>query len=92
MRKTVGLLLVLMLAWGITGCGKKQETAKPESAAGGAATTPATAMAKDPVCGMDVKTADAPKAEFKSKTYYFCSEGDKATFTADPTKYVKPGE
>lgn len=90
MRNTVGLLLVLVLAWGVVDCGKKQEAAKPESAAGGAA--PAAATATDPVCGMEVKTADAPKVEYKGKTYYFCSAGDKAQFEKEPAKYVKPGE
>ena len=46
-------------------------------------------MAKDPVCGMDVeeKTA-AVTAEKDGATYYFCSEGCKATFKADPEKYT----
>lgn len=46
-------------------------------------------MAKDPVCGMDVeeKTA-AVTAEKDGVTYYFCSEGCKATFKGDPGKYA----
>ena len=45
--------------------------------------------AVDPVCGMKVKTGEAPSATYKGKTYYFCSKGDKATFEKDPAKYVK---
>src|SRR5437667_12659941 len=39
-----------------------------------------------PVCGMDVDPATAPKAVFKGKTYYFCSQGDKEQFDATPDK------
>lgn len=46
------------------------------------------AMAKDPVCGMDVdeKTA-AGKSEYKGQVYYFCSPGCKQTFDKDPAKF-----
>lgn len=44
----------------------------------------------DPVCGMkvDPKTA-AAKAEYKGKTYYFCSPDEKVTFEKNPEKFVK---
>jgi len=41
-----------------------------------------------PVCGMDVDLATAPKSVFKDKTYYFCSQDDKATFDAAPDKFA----
>lgn len=45
--------------------------------------------AKDPVCGMTVDDKTAPaKAEYKGKTYYFCSQQCKDTFQKDPEKYV----
>ena len=46
---------------------------------------------KDPVCQMtvDPKTA-TEKADYKGKTYYFCSRDDKDTFVKNPDKYVKP--
>ncbi len=46
-------------------------------------------LAKDPVCGMSVdeKTSKL-KSEYKGRTYYFCSQSDKATFDKNPTKYV----
>jgi YHS domain-containing protein len=31
----------------------------------------------------------APRADYKGKTYYFCSEADKSQFEKDPEKYVK---
>jgi len=47
------------------------------------------AMAKDPVCGMEVdeKTA-AGKSEHKGKTYYFCASGCKQAFDKNPEKYL----
>lgn len=47
------------------------------------------AQAKDPVCGMTVETKSAEKAEYKGKTYYFCSKEEKATFQKSPEKFVK---
>ncbi|MCF6277496.1 MAG: YHS domain-containing protein [Anaerolineales bacterium] len=46
-------------------------------------------MHKDPVCGMEVdpKTA-AGQSEYKGQTYYFCAQGCKQSFDADPEKYV----
>jgi YHS domain-containing protein len=53
-------------------------------------TTTPTAAAKvvDPVCGMEVDPAKAPKATYLGKTYYFCSEEDKAKFEKNPGQYV----
>ena len=45
-----------------------------------------------PVCGMDVDPKTAPKSVYKSKTYYFCSDQDKATFDAAPDKFAKAGK
>ena len=43
----------------------------------------------DPVCGMEVSgnTATA-KTDFQGKTYYFCAEGCRKAFEADPQKYL----
>ena len=47
-------------------------------------------MAKDPVCGMTVnESSAAAKSEYKGQTYYFCAPGCKATFDADPEKFVQ---
>ena len=45
--------------------------------------------AQDPVCGMMVETANAPKSEFKGKTYYFCSIDEKKEFDKAPSTYIK---
>lgn len=48
------------------------------------------AIAKDPVCGMDVEESKAAAtSEYKGKTYYFCAVGCKKTFDKDPEKYLK---
>jgi Cu+-exporting ATPase len=46
-------------------------------------------QAQDPVCGMMVDTATAPKTELKGKTYYFCSIDDKKEFDKAPSTYIK---
>jgi len=46
-------------------------------------------MERDPVCGMTVDPARAADtARHADNTYYFCSKGCGAKFTADPAKYV----
>jgi Cu+-exporting ATPase len=42
----------------------------------------------DPVCEMVVDPATARSAEVRGKTYYFCSEGCRTKFVADPDKYL----
>ncbi len=44
----------------------------------------------DPVCGTEVNPASAPKATWEGKTYFFCSEADKAKFEKNPKSFVKP--
>jgi len=48
----------------------------------------ATKTAIDPVCQMVVDPATARSAEVDGKTYYFCSEGCRTKFVADPGKYL----
>jgi YHS domain-containing protein len=46
-------------------------------------------MAKDPVCGMEVKETKAPMtADYKGKTFYFCALGCKEKFVKEPKKYA----
>ncbi|MDQ0302733.1 heavy metal translocating P-type ATPase [Ancylobacter polymorphus] len=50
---------------------------------------PASHMAKDPVCGMDVDPHTATlKAEHNGITYYFCAPGCRSKFIANPEKYL----
>jgi len=43
----------------------------------------------DPVCGMEVDTANVPTATHNGQTYYFCSEDDKAKFVKSPEQYLR---
>jgi YHS domain-containing protein len=46
-------------------------------------------MVKDPVCGMEIDPNEAAgTSEYEGTTYYFCAEGCKNDFDADPAKYV----
>lgn len=48
---------------------------------------------KDPVCGMTVDPANAKALiEFENRTFYFCCEGCKTKFEADPHKYLHNGD
>ncbi len=49
------------------------------------------AGAKDPVCGMTVDPATAKhRALHAGRTLYFCCEGCKTKFLADPERYLQP--
>lgn len=50
-------------------------------------------MAKDPVCGMDVKESGAHHKVFHDgKSYYFCSDQCKQEFHKDPNRYATKSE
>ena len=52
-----------------------------------------TGDAHDPVCGMIVRPATAKHwAEHGGQTYYFCCDGCKAKFRADPAQFLKPAD
>jgi uncharacterized protein len=44
---------------------------------------------RDPVCGIMVEKDPQLAAEYKGKTYYFCSNADRDKFKQSPQKYVK---
>ncbi len=52
----------------------------------------AETAAVDPVCGMTVNKTTVHTAEHDGRTYYFCCDGCRATFLADPAKYVNGGK
>lgn len=41
----------------------------------------------DPVCGMEA-SADLFKADYKGKSYYFCSDHCQQQFKKDPETYI----
>lgn len=46
-------------------------------------------MKTDPVCGMKVDENEADSLEFRGKEYYFCSEGCRHKFEAQPERYAE---
>lgn len=47
-------------------------------------------MEKDVVCGMQVDSEKAAgQSQYQGKTYYFCSNGCKAKFDANPAQFAK---
>jgi YHS domain-containing protein len=47
----------------------------------------------DPVCGMQVRTADAPASRHHdSQMYYFCSDRCAGRFDADPAEFVNQSQ
>jgi Cu+-exporting ATPase len=49
------------------------------------------AIAKDPVCGMDVDTETSQLSiEHDGTTYWFCGKGCLLEFKDDPEKYTDP--
>jgi P-type Cu+ transporter len=47
-------------------------------------------MAKDPVCGMNVDPGNAKhSAGYSGRSYYFCSQGCKTKFVADPVRFAE---
>jgi xanthine dehydrogenase accessory factor len=50
---------------------------------------PAPATAVDPVCGMEILVMDAtPRFEHDGATVYFCCEGCRSTYAADPVRHA----
>lgn len=60
---------------------KPAKPAKPE----------ASAQAVDPVCGLKVNPATAPRATHQGHTYSFCSEQHRQLFQKNPAKYLPKG-
>jgi Cu+-exporting ATPase len=78
--KEEGAKCQAMCAEGMCGSGGHDHAAMGASAA---------AKVVDPVCGMTVDPAKAPKSTYAGKTYYFCSADDKAKFDKNPKAYAK---
>ena len=70
------------------GC-KTKFTADPEKYLAKQRAEQAAAGKIDPVCGMSVDPATAKhSAEHDGTTYYFCCNGCRTKFAADPEKYL----
>jgi uncharacterized protein len=47
--------------------------------------------ATDPVCHMTVDRSKALTLDYAGRTYYFCSDGCRESFRADPDRYIDTG-
>jgi YHS domain-containing protein len=46
-------------------------------------------MTTDPVCGMTIEESEAQfKSDYDGRTFYFCSDGCKEQFDADPEAFA----
>jgi Cu+-exporting ATPase len=45
------------------------------------------AVMRDPVCGMQVDENAPFRSEYRNQTYFFCTEGCKREFDAEPERY-----
>lgn len=78
-----------MMDGGHAGMHEKMHGSGMTGAGAAASETKAAEKAVDPVCGMEVDPAKSPSVTYKGKTYYFCSDGDKAKFEKSPDEYLK---
>ena len=66
--------------------------AEPVEGTGEATSQAKPREAIDPVCGMTVSVAGARhRAEVRSTSYWFCCDGCRASFLADPARYLSSG-
>lgn len=49
-------------------------------------------MARDPVCGMEVREDVPHRSEYEGRTYHFCCRGCKVQFDRDPRRYLEGSE
>ena len=81
---SAALMLSAALIIATPAVAQKPDTKEPTAAAG------KKTQVKDPVCGMMIDPATAAgKAQYKGKTYYFCSREEKAQFDKSPQTYIK---
>lgn len=91
--KQFSLVVVFILAAGLAGCtGGKSSAAAPNAQGVTVRKAAATELNQTDicvVCGMKTYVSEGVNvAEYKGKTYSFCSVGDEKLFAADPEKYL----
>lgn len=81
---TLAAVVVAFLVWNwITGRRGRRATGRLEEAM----------KVTDPVCGMEfIQEKAAARAEYKGRTYYFCTEACHRQFERRPEKYAKTSE
>ena len=68
------------------------DSADPHKHVGAPGQAESRRHARDPVCGMTVDPATAKhRTDHEGAAYYFCGQGCKAKFAADPARYLNRG-
>jgi YHS domain-containing protein len=83
---------VVLFGFSMLASGQARKSNPPRETAPNPATTKSNLRpekARDPVCGIMVEKDPQLAAEYKGKTYYFCSKADRDKFKQSPQKYVK---
>jgi len=75
-----------------TGCTKGDNVSDTQEQTGGHCCPDTTEALKDPVCGMRVTAESKHSHEHEGRTYYFCCNGCRTKFAADPVKYLASDE
>ena len=76
-KRRLIIFFIVMLGFSMLAIGQAgRSNARPEKA-------------RDPVCGIMVDKDPQLSAEYKGKTYYFCSKTDRDKFKQNPQKYIK---
>lgn len=91
-RSGIGWLVAGLLAFGagVAAGGQHEGHSAPPPSQGQAPAPKEVTVVHCPVTGEEVPTpADAPRSEYKGKTYYFCCAPCKVDFDKDPEKYLK---
>lgn len=92
MRVLVLCIAVTVLALGVVGCQQAQETPAEQAETAieeTAEEVPVATAVIDPVCGMEVTEESEWTAEYEGVTFYFCSEGCRDQFIAEPGKFLE---
>lgn len=83
-------LFFVMMRFGcgahVMGHGHHRDGARAGASPGRGSAPPEKAT--DPVCGMTVETASAKSAVHEGRAYYFCSQGCREKFEANPAAYA----
>jgi YHS domain-containing protein len=76
-RRRLIIIFVVLLGFSSLGSGQaRKSNLRPEKV-------------RDPVCGIMVEKDPELAAQYRGKTFYFCSKTDRDKFTQNPQKYVK---
>lgn len=102
--KILGIAVISVALMALVGCGQAEQEAEPEPevepVVEEVVAVDYTPTAEEigteitcGVCGMTMAvTAEMPAVKYGDETFYFCTAEEKASFVAEPEKYLTPAE